>query len=116
MISFRAGKAVKTSTVDFDRVLMISNEAVLAAAEVDSALLFIDLIDRAHVPITARDLLNQLAVSTVVIDMPPAAAIAQPKERALFQLAQTIVNDFDPSLTALTKRCRRLPVIRIGRI
>src|SRR6266478_6735241 len=93
MISFRAGKAVKTSTVDFDRVLMIRNEAVLAAAEVDSSLLFVDLIDRTHVPITVRDLLNQLAVSTVVIDMPPTAAIAKPKERTIFQIAQTIVNE-----------------------
>src|SRR6266404_2736914 len=116
MISFRAGKAVKTSTVDFDRVLMIRNEAVLAAAEVDSSLLFINLIDRTHVPITVRDLLDQLAVSTVVIDMPPAAAIAKPKKRTIFQIAQTIVYDFNPSLTALAKRCRRLPVIRIGSI
>src|SRR6266481_6651906 len=109
MIPFSAGNPVKTRAVEFDRVLIITNEAVLAAAEIDCSLRFVDLIDRAYVPITARDRLDQIAVSAVVIDMPPAAAIAKPKERAIFQIAQTIVNDFDPSLTALAKNCRRLP-------
>jgi hypothetical protein len=68
MIPFRGGNPVKTRAVEFDRVLVISNEAVLAAAEVDGSLLFVDFIDRADVPITASDLLDQIAAGTVVID------------------------------------------------
>src|SRR5258708_7124070 len=95
---------------------MVRNEAVLAAAEIDYAARFVYLIQRPHVPLTIRDLIDQLSVRTVMIDMPPATAIAKPKERTVFQVAQTLVDDFDPRLGALAKYRGRLAVIGIGGI
>ena len=106
MIPFRHRQAVKTRAIELDRILMIRDEAVLAAAEIDSSLPFIDLIKRTYVPIAVCDLLDEFAVSAVMIDVPPAAAIAEPKKRTVFQLAQAFVNDFDPGLGALAKHGR----------
>src|SRR3977135_1437206 len=106
MIPFRHGQAVQARAVELDRVFMVRNKAVLAAAEIESSLLFIDLVEGTYVPISVCDLLDQSAVSAVMIDVSPAAAIAEPKERTVFQVVQAVVNDLDPCFGALAKNCR----------
>ena len=57
---------------------MIGEKTVLASAEIDYALRFVDFAERLYVPVTIRNLLDQLAIGGVVIDVRPATAVAEP--------------------------------------
>ena len=55
-----------------------------------------------------RDL---LAVGAVVIDLTPAAAIAEPEKRSILQPLQSVIDDFNPSLGLFAKESARLAVV-----
>src|SRR5688500_8201519 len=98
MSAFRHRQPGQTSSVELDRIRVIRNVTVFGASEVNRSLPLINFIKRADVPITFRHLPNQLSVSTVVIDVFPAVATAEPEKRPVVQPAQTFIDDFDPGL------------------
>ena len=103
MCAFRHRQTAQAGSVELDRISVIRNVAVFGAGEVDRSLPVIDFIKRADVPITFRDLPDQLSVSAVVIDVLPAIATAEPKKRTVIQPAQTFIDDFDPGLARLAE-------------
>src|SRR5437660_11081004 len=107
MIPFCHRDSIKTRTVQLDRILVISDEPVLSAAKINSSLPFVDLFKRAHIPITIGYLLDHSAIGIVVIDVPPAAASAEPQERSFLQPAQAVVHSIDPGFRRLGKYVRR---------
>src|SRR5205814_8785653 len=103
-------------SVELDRVFVIGDEAALSAAEVNCSLGIVDRVERTHIPIAFGDLRDLLAVGAVVIDLAPAAAIAEPEKRSILQPLQSVIDDFNPSLGLFAKESARLTVIGIRRI
>src|SRR5713101_5250981 len=103
MVPFRAGNSAHARAVHLDRIFAIRDEAVLGAAEIDCSLSFVDFVERAHIPIAIRDLLDRFSVGAVMIDMTPAAAIAEPQKRSIIQPSQAVVDSFDPRTRLFAK-------------
>src|SRR6266850_532231 len=103
MIPFRRSQTFEARTVKLDCVSVAGDKAVFGAAEVEGAFRFVDLFERTHVPIAPGDLLDELAVGSVMIDVPPAAAVAEPQKRSIIQPLHARVNYFDPGLRRLAQ-------------
>src|SRR5712692_7087808 len=116
MTSLCRSHARHAASVQLDRIFMISNVAVLRAAEINSSLSLFHLVQRTHVPISVCDLLDEFAVRAIMKEMSPAAAIAEPEKRSIFQPAQAVIYSFDPGFGLFAKHCGGLSVVRVGGI
>src|ERR1051326_7872652 len=90
----REASAVETNAIDVG-----AEDDALGAGEVNPLIVVIDAVQNAGFPWTVRDLLLERSVSSILIEMFEAAAVAEPQERAILEKCQfLVVIGFDPRL------------------
>ena len=104
MRTLGGGESSEVCAVELDAISLRRSVTVLGSREVYPPACFIHAFQNACFPRAAGHLVQKLTVRCVMINMFPAAALAEPKERAVFE-PRGVVDHFDPGFRSLVNQC-----------
>src|SRR5258708_6878201 len=107
-VAAAAGQAGEPAAVELHTVEVVGDGRVAGAGEIDPSALFVDDMQVVDLPLAGGDGPLQLAVAAEVIEMFPAAALAQEQERAVLQEVRW-AGVLDPCLRRVSEQHSRSP-------
>src|SRR5688572_29884256 len=111
MASCGCRDTLQTGSVQANAIQVETDRAVCRRREVHPRARWIDAVCPPNLPLALRDLPDERAAGSVMIKMPPAATLAEPEERTIFEpdrIDARILPSLDPCLAGFPQYSSRL--------